>query len=250
LDGDLKLLKQQKIGRQMNIDFKDEIEQRYKGEKGKQYHETRLFVPDVAYPWVAKLRSCKFSSEVDEKDTLFEYGIGTGLNISRIRCKKRLGFDVAAHLLPIVESQGITFVRETAEIADESIDNVICHHVLEHTSDPPGALREIHRMLRVNNKLLLFVPYEKERKYRRYDPVEPNNHLYSWNVQTLGNLVESCGFKVVKGIIGRFGYDRFAAVWAVRLGVGEIGYRFIRAMCHLVFPSLEVRIIAIKSGSS
>ena len=76
-------------------------------------------------------------------------------------------------------------------------------------------------MLRDNGKLLLFVPFEKERKYRRYDPVEPNNHLYSWNVQTLGNLVESSGFKVAKGIIGRFGYDRFAAVWAARLGLPQ-----------------------------
>jgi len=47
----------------------------------------------------------------------------------------------------------------------------------------------------------LFVPYEKERKYRHYDSKEPNHHLYSWNVQTLGNLVEEIGFKVMEGKI-------------------------------------------------
>jgi hypothetical protein len=63
-------------------------------------------------------------------------------------------------------------------------------------------------------------------------------------VQTLGNLVEDIGFKVVQAWVGRFGYDRFAAVWAARLCSGEIGYRFIRGLAHLLKPAFEVRIVA------
>ena len=98
----------------------------------------------------------------------------------------------------------------------------------------------------MDGKLLLFVPYEKERRYRRFDPAEPNHHLFSWNVQTLGNLVCESGFEVQNAEIGEFGYDRLAASWASRFKVGEMGFRAIRNLGHLVRPAKEVRIVAIK----
>ena len=107
-------------------------------------------------------------------------------------------------------------------------------------------LKEIKRMLRKNGKLLLFVPFEKERRYRHFNPGEPNHHLYSWNVQTMGNLVIDMGFTIMQGNIREFGYDRFAAVRAVKLGLGQTGYRLIRKIIHLIKPASEVRIIAKK----
>ena len=91
---------------------------------------------------------------------------------------------------------------------------------------------------------MLFVPFEKERRYRRYDPAEPNQHLYSWNVQTLGNLVAAAGFEVAEARVERFGYDRFAAVWATRLRLGDPGFNLLRAMLHAVKPAFEVRLVA------
>ena len=79
-----------------------------------------------------------------------------------------------------------------------------------------------------------------------YDPHEPNHHLYSWNVQTLGNLVEKMDFKVINGSIGRFGYDRFSSVWADRLHIGEFGFRFLRRLIHLIKPRFEVFLVALK----
>jgi hypothetical protein len=92
----------------------------------------------------------------------------------------------------------------------------------------------------------LFVPYEKERRRRHYDSKETDHHLYSWNVQTLGNLVADIGFKVLEGKLGRFGYDRFAAVWASRFGLGESGFRALRRTVHILKPMFEVRVVAEK----
>jgi SAM-dependent methyltransferase len=224
--------------------FEDKIKQRYSGQSGEAYHQTKRFIPDSAYPWVAKLRAEKISPYVSESDTVFEYGVGTGWNLAGLKCKRRLGYDLSEHLEAIVQSHGIEFVKDMARIENASIDVVICHHVLEHTSNPPEVLEQIRRVLRHQGKLLLYVPYEKERRYRHYDRQEPNHHLYSWNVQTLGNLVEDMAFSVVEAKVARFGYDRFAAVWAVRLGCGELGYRFIRAAVHLAKPASEVRMVA------
>ena len=214
---------------------------------GKAYHDTKRFIPDCAYPWVARLRKEKIAPYVGQNDTILEYGVGTGWNLAELKCKRRLGYDLSEHLEPVLASHGIEFVKDIAAVAAGSIDVVICHHVLEHTDNPPQVLERIKCVLHPNGKLLLFVPYEKERRYRRYNRQEPNHHLYSWNVQTLGNLVEDIGFKVTEANVGRFGYDRFAAVWSARLGLGELGYRFIRGVIHLLRPAFEVRIIAVNN---
>lgn len=217
---------------------------------GKAYHDTKRFIPDCAYPWVARLRAEKIAPYVSDNDTVLEYGVGTGWNVAELKCKRRLGYDLSGHLEAVLASHGIEFLKDITVVADQSIDLVICHHVLEHTGNPPEVLEKIKCVLHPNGKLLLFVPYEKERRYRCYNPQEPNHHLYSWNVQTLGNLVEDIGFKVTEASVGRFGYDRFAAVWAARLGLGELGYRFIRGVIHLLKPAFEVRIIArIRDGA-
>src|SRR6478672_4103328 len=98
----------------------------------------------------------------------------------------------------------------------------------------------MRRILKPGGKLLLFVPFERESKYTRFDRSEPNHHLYSWNVQTLGNLVEQCGYKVAKGKVGRFGYDRFAAVWSARLHLGSFGFGLVGSCLHVVKPAFEV----------
>ncbi len=226
--------------------LKDEVEQRYRGEAGKAYHQTTHSVPELSYSWVAQLRASKISPYVHRKDTVLEYGVGIGWNLARLECERRLGFDLSESVEPVIQSHGIEFVRDVSNIADKSIDTVVCHHVLEHTSHPPDILEEIKRMLCHKGKLLLFVPYEKERRFRHYNSNQANHHLYSWNVQTLGNLVENAGFKVVEGKVGRFGYDRFAAVWASRFRLGESGFRVVRRAVHLLKPMFEVRVVAEK----
>lgn len=226
--------------------FEDKLKQRYSGEGGKRYHQSKRSVPDSAYPWIAKLRAEKIQPHISETDTVFEYGVGTGWNLAELKCKRRLGFDLSGHLEPVVRSHGIEFVKDIGDIADESMDVVVCHHVLEHTGNPPEILEQTRRILRPDGKLLLFVPFEKERRYRHYNPKEPNHHLYSWNVQTLGNLVRDIGFDIIRGEVREFGYDRFASVWAVRLGREQTGFRLIRRAIHLIKPASEVFIIAKK----
>ncbi len=226
--------------------FEDKIRQRYSGEKGKQYHQTKRSIPEVAYQWIAKLRAAKIQPFINKTDTVLEYGVGTGWNLAELDCERKLGFDLSEHLEPVLRSHGIEFVRDINNIDDASVDVVICHHMLEHTGNPPEILKEIKHMLRKNGKLLLFIPFEKERRYRQFNPDEPNHHLYSWNVQTMGNLVSDIGFTIIQGNVREFGYDRFAAVWAVKLGLGQKGYRLIRKIIHLIKPASEVYIMAKK----
>jgi SAM-dependent methyltransferase len=226
--------------------YEDTIKERYRGDKGKIYHQAIHSIPDSAYSWIARTRIDKICRHVNQQDIVLEYGVGMGWNLAFLKCKKRIGFDLSEYLQDIVESHGVEFVGDIASIADGTTNVVICHHVMEHVGNPSEVLTEIRRILSYNGKLLLFVPYEKEKRYRYYNPQEPNHHLYSWNVQTLGNLVQDMGFEVVEGKIGRFGYDRFSAVWANRLRLGELGFKFIRGLTQFMKPAFEVHIVAIK----
>ena len=224
--------------------FEDAVEQRYSGKNGKNYHRAKHVVPDEVYRWVARLRAEKIGPFVTPEDTVLEYGVGNGWNLAGLHCHERLGFDLSEHLESTVMNHGICFVKDPATVADASVDVVLCHHVLEHTTSPTQVLHEIRRMLRPGGRFLLFVPYEKGKRCQRYEGQEPDHHLYSWNVQTLGNLVADMGFHVSVAGIGRFGYDQFAGVLAARLHLGEWGFRFMRHAMHLLLPKLEVRIVA------
>lgn len=222
----------------------------YQGEAGREYHSVKRGLPDAAVAWVARLRAEKIAPSVRAADAVLEYGVGWGWNLAEVSCRRKIGFDVGDFLESSVRGLGIEYVTETKSMADASVDVVLCHHTLEHVIDPPVVLREIFRLLAPGGKLLLFVPLERGAKYSQYSPGEPNHHLYSWNTQTLGNLVRELGYEVSAAGVGEFGYSRRAAVWADKLHLGEAGFRFIRRGLHLLRPSREVRIIAVKPNRS
>ncbi len=218
----------------------------YQGEAGRRYQQHKRGIPDSALAWVARLRAEKFSPSVRPADVVLEYGVGLGWNLAALKCRRKIGFDVADFLEPSVRALGIEYIAETKSIADGTMDVVLCHHTLEHVPDPPAVLGEIRRLLAPAGKLLLFAPLEREAKYNQFIPDEPNHHLYSWNTQSLGNLVRELGFDVAEAGTGEFGYSRFAAVWAAKLGLGENGFRCLRRLLHIIKPACEIRIIAVK----
>jgi SAM-dependent methyltransferase len=224
----------------------EQAQRHYQGEAGRRYQEGKRAIPEAAIGWVARLRAEKLAPYVQPTDTVLEYGVGLGWNLAELPCRRKIGFDVGDFLEEAVRNLGIEFINDTKTVPDGSIDVVLCHHTLEHVIDPPGVLAELRRLVAPGGKVLLYVPFEREAKYSRFDPAEPNHHLYSWNAQTLGNLVRELGFDIKEAGCGDFGYSRFAAVLAVKLKLGEQGFRAIRVLLHLLKPMREVRIIAVK----
>jgi SAM-dependent methyltransferase len=227
--------------------FEENAKRLYQGQPGRQYHEQKRSIPEVALPWVARFRARKLAPAVQPGDTVLEYGVGLGWNLAELQCARKLGYDVGEFLEGPVRERGIEWVPDLGRLDPGSIHVVICHHTLEHAWQPADVLAAVHRLLRPGGKLLLFVPYEKERRFRHFDPAEPNHHLYSWNVQTLANLVQSAGFHVETAALAPFGQERFAAVWAVRLRLGEQGFRVLRWLANWLKHEFEVQVIALKN---
>ena len=217
----------------------------YTGASGRQYHEVKRALPEAAYPWVARLRAAKFAHAVKPEHTVVEIGVGAGWNLAALPAARKIGVDVAEFLGENLRARGIEFHESTKALSDGLADVVICHHMLEHALNPPEVLAEAHRLLKPGGRLLLNVPSESGRRTRQYHPDEPNHHLYAWTVQTLGNLLTDCGFRVE--LIGRerFAYDRLAAILALRLQLGERCYHLLRQAGLVLRPEYEIKTVAV-----
>lgn len=224
--------------------------QHYRGEAGRHYHASKRALPSRAVPWVARRRARKLQRFVQPDDVVLEYGVGLGWNLAQLRCRRKIGCDVGEFLADALRGTDIEFVADWQTLAAAVADVVLCHHTLEHVLAPADALAEMRRLLRPGGRLVVIVPYEKERRYRRWRPDEPNHHLYSWNAQTLANLVAECGFQVESADVAEYGWERVASVWACRLRLPELGFRLIRRAGSLVFPLREVRVVALKPASA
>jgi len=216
----------------------------YTGPAGWIYQRVQRELPAPARPWVARLRARKLLPWLRPEDVIFEFGAGQGWNLDQLPCRRRLGHDVSQFLAADLAALGIEFVPDPAALPPGSIDVVLLHHVLEHVRHPSGILEQARAWLRPAGRLLLYVPHERERRYFRYRPGEPNHHLFSWNPQTVGNLVADSRFRLESIRLRRYGYDRRAARIAVRLGLGEAGFRALRRIALALLPCWEIELAA------
>lgn len=212
---------------------------------GKAVEREHQAVPADMYDIVAQVRAEKFYPYVLPKMRVLSYGIGLGYDLAGLECQRRVGYDVDTSVRTRLVRQKIEYRWETARIRSGTFDAVICHHVLEHVTDPWATLREIKRLLRDEGVLLLFVPYENERKYRRYIPDGEYQHLFSWNAQTLGNLVHNAGFVAEHIRTQPWGYDRFAADVVSRLGIRGM-YKHLRDLLVFIRPHWEIAAVLRK----
>jgi SAM-dependent methyltransferase len=219
----------------------------YQGTSGREYHDRKRALRPDALEWVLGLRAQKFQPHVRSDDVVFELGVGSGWNLGRLQCSRRIGCDAAEFLAQRVTALGVEFVTDISAVPDATANVAICHHALEHLLDPAEALNQLARVLKPGGKLVLHVPWERERRYSRYRPGEPDHHLYTWNAQNLGNLATVLGYRIESIGIKRYGYDRYAANAAARFGIGEQGFRLIRPSLIALRPLLEVELVAWKS---
>ena len=98
----------------------------------------------------------------------------------------------------LAEKKGIKVFRSFNQIP--SMDLIFSSHVLEHLDNPLETLGSFHKKLSEGGVLILVIPKESHEK-ASFEPDIRNYHLYSWNFQTINNLLHKSGFKVIKNQI-------------------------------------------------
>jgi SAM-dependent methyltransferase len=226
---------------------KEAVRYSYEGQAGREYHAKVHAASAAVADIVARQRARKFQPLVRPDDVVLEYGVGTGLNLRYLKCRRRIGYDVSDAGRELCERAGIEFTSDLAEVKGQ-ISVAICHHTLEHVPDPLDCLGQISQVLPPGGRLILCVPFETHSSYRRYVPDDPNRHLFSWNALTLGNLAAATGLSVDDVRISPFGYEQRLAF--LSRYIGDWAYRSGLAVLRRLRPADEVFLQATRPGAT
>ena len=172
-------------------------------EYNEQYHREvhdYLISDPTYYILRSKIAFKKYFSNVRDLKTkkILEFGCGLGQNIFALRNSSCYGYDIAKFSLDFCEKKGIKVFRSFNQIP--SMDLIFSSHVLEHLDNPLETLGSFHKKLSEGGVLILVIPKESHEK-ASFEPDIRNYHLYSWNFQTINNLLHKSGFKVIKNQI-------------------------------------------------
>lgn len=167
----------------------------------------------------------KFSSHVAPNATVVDFGCGGGFLLKNLNCAKKIGIeinDTARHFAE--NTNDITAVKYAEELDDAVADLIISNHALEHCISPHKEISCLLKKLKPNGRLVVFVPCESI--HNGWFPGDVNNHLYTWNPMTLGNLFASAGYEVES-------VEAYYHVWPPYYRkIAKFGARFFHLCCH------------------
>jgi len=170
--------------------------------------------------WLAKLRAEAIQPFVKPTDTILEYGARDDLKVAEV---------IAARKLSVPTGGDLASFRD--------VDIVTCHHALEYLEEPIEIVRQLKEVMKPGGTLLVFALYDKA--FRHPNLTEEVKHFYSWNVQTLGNLMIDCGYEFLSGEVRRCPNEEAFLRW-----LPKFGYSFAKLAGKLFAPEFEVRVAA------
>jgi SAM-dependent methyltransferase len=196
---------------------------------------------------IARNRALKLQPLIGAQDRLLEYGVGIGLNLRDLRCRERVGYDLSGYGREACEAEGIAFTDDLESLSGRQFDTVLCHHVLEHVPCPLETLQVIRGLLAPGGRLILVVPFERGRRFRRYAAGDIDRHLYSWHPLALGNLLDEAGMAVSSISLGPTGAEQRLAPLA---RAGFATYRLGMWVLRLLVPMKEIIALAQRVDDS
>ncbi|MGD0338460.1 MAG: methyltransferase domain-containing protein [Bacteroidota bacterium] len=136
---------------------------------------------------------------ISHDDDILDFGCGGGFLLKVLDGRKKVGIEVNPYACESARKLGIK-VYSTISEAGNKFDKIISSHALEHVPHPRQVLMELKEKLRnEKSRLLLLLPLDDWRSgsNKYYNPADQNMHLHTWTPQLLGNLINSCGMRVI-----------------------------------------------------
>ena len=181
----------------------------YQGSAGEAYHTAvhgREMDSPSAFRAKSKLAHHRYFRNLPASSRVFEFGVGTGVNLAHLEVAEKAGFDISETATELSRRWGITVFREMDDVPADHYDIVVCRHVLEHVPDPTQTLHYLGRRLAPAGRLLLVLPVEARPAHVRRLPNEDvNQHLFNWKLNHIANLLRVCGMEV-----DSFGYEWYS----------------------------------------
>lgn len=210
---------------------------------GEEYYDEQYFeYQQVMGKFGGKIKAAMFQPYINKETVVVEFGSGGGYLLNNLQAKEKIGIEINDSARAAAKELGIKSVKNIGDIPDEYADVVISTSVLEHVENPLGALRELRKKLKMNGKIVFYVPNEScDTEYQRS---EINNHLFTWNCLTIGNLFKAAGYFV-------YSVQKVQEMWPRHyLNIEqEVSPEFFETLCAIggrAFDENRCLIVAIK----
>ncbi|HWR32891.1 MAG TPA: class I SAM-dependent methyltransferase [Chitinophagaceae bacterium] len=205
------------------------------------YHTERhnAHFNDDYYNARAEIAISKFFSGFDTSKRILDFGCGLGQNIYKL--PNAIGYDISRFGVEFCKKKGINATNDLHALPDEGFDIIFSAHVLEHHPNPKEMLGNIYSKLKKGSALILVIPHEVHGKSQYM--LDLNQHLFSWNFQTINNLLLTTGFLVRKNkYIRGAGYKKLLKLAKINFGL----YRMATNLLSRLSGIKEMMIIAEK----
>ncbi|MCM1154889.1 MAG: class I SAM-dependent methyltransferase [Roseburia sp.] len=192
--------------------------------------------------FAGKIQVHMFQPYIHSDETVVEFGCGGGYLLSNIVAKEKVGIEINDAARDVASKNNIKSVKNINDIPDNYADVIISSHALEHVENPLGILKELYEKLKWSGKIVFYVPNEScDKEYRKSDI---NNHLYTWNCLTIGNLFKAAGYFV-------HSVEQVQEVWPGNYEKieQEVSYELFEQLCKMggkTYPDSSCLIVAYK----
>ena len=182
----------------------------------------------------AEVQARFYFSPDQQRSRIFEYGCGLGQGFACL--PNAAGWDVSSEARDACRKRGLSVFDELEDVPKGEWDIVVCRHVLEHLEQPLDALKAMRELTAPEGELCMILP--KEEHASPLIAPDLNQHLYSWNFQSINNLLFRAGwtpyrnetmymlgwkaFLPVRKYLGRDAYYRLSRIGGVMRRNGEL----------------------------
>lgn len=181
-----------------------------------------------------------FAQYVGPDDRVVDLGCGGGFTLHDLPAKEKAGVDINSAARESAAGFGLQVYAAVEELPDRWATVVISNHALEHVTAPLDTLRALHAKVAPGGRLVLVVPHDLASE--KWVPGDINQHLYTWNPMTLGNLVAAAGYDVVRVEVIRHCW------WEDDVGLYKLlGERLFYLRCRLMAyltRNYQLRVVA------
>jgi SAM-dependent methyltransferase len=158
----------------------------------------------------------KFSQYIQPTDRVLDFGCGGAYLLANVQCEAKAGIEINPAARAVARAHGITVYEDPADVPDGFATVVISNHALEHVEFPVGSLRSLAPKLVPGGKAVFVVPHEGP--LAPYKENDINQHLYTWNPLTFGNLFGAAGYTNIRVDLIRHKWPPNYTEWYACLG--------------------------------